>query len=53
MASRSIFVAFSLVDRIGCGGGDKLRFDCDELLAIFIDGPRLPPENIGRDVLSV
>lgn len=53
IASRSILVALSLVDRIGCGGGDKLRVDCCVLFGIFIDIPTLPPDGTGRDSLSI
>lgn len=49
IASSSIFVALSLVESTGKGGGDKLR--PVGIFGAFIDIPEFSPENIGRDIL--
>lgn len=43
--------ALSDVERIGKGGGDRLRPNI--IFGAFIDGPELSLENMGRDILLV
>lgn len=49
IASSSIFVALSLIDNTGNGGGETLRTDCCAAIGIFMVGPGFSTENIVRD----
>lgn len=49
IASRSILVALSLIDKTGNGGGEILRLDCCITFGIFMAAPDVSPENIVRD----